>query len=308
MDKVGISVVIISWNTRDITDKCLSCLKKAIDYVRDSAIVEVVVSEHASKDGSHEMIAKKHPWVKLKPAGKDLGYAKGNNFGFKFTNPMNKYLLLLNNDAYVKEATFADALAYFEKYPECDVLGPRLVYLDGGFQPSAGYLPTPFSVWAWIWGFDLLPFIRPLLKPVHPKNRDFFKSRRQVGWVMGAFMFMRREVFEKTHGFDEHFFMYMDEVEWACRVQKAGYRIFFTPSFTVTHIGRASAFGDPKELARIFNLEIMGLVYYLRKHYPAHISWLLPIIKVGLTARFVAFSLLGNKIRQQGYKEALVQL
>ena len=308
MKKVGVSVVIISWNTRDITDKCLGYIKKAIDYVKDWADVEVIVSEHASKDGSAEMIAKKHPWVKLRPAGDDLGYGKGNNFGFKHTNPKNQYLLLLNNDAYVRKDTFADALGYFKDHPDCDVLGCRLVYKDGRFQPSGGYLPTPFSVWAWIWGVDLIPVVGGFFKQVHPKNPDFFKSDREIGWVMGAFVFMRREVFEKTHGFDEKFFMYMEEVEWCRRVWKAGFRIFYSPKFTITHIGKASAFGDPEELAKIFNMEIMGLIYYLRKHYPGQVPWLLPVIKLGIFARYLAFTLLGNKIRQRGYQKALKQL
>lgn len=304
MPKVGISVIIISWNTRDITDKCLGYIKEAIDYVKGRADVEVIVSEHASKDGSAEMIAKKHPWVKLVPAGKDLGYGKGNNFGFKHTNPKYNYLLLLNNDAYVRKATIVDALAYFERHPECDVLGCRLVYKDGRFQPSGGYLPTPLSVWTWIWGFDLLPVIGNYLKQVHPKNPNFFKNDREVGWVMGAFVFMKRRVFEKTKGFDENFFMYMEEVEWCRRVWDAGFRICYTPKFTITHIGKASAFNDPQELAKIFNFEIMGLVYYLRKHYPGQIPSLMPIIRIGVLARYLAFSILGNDIRKQGYLKA----
>lgn len=308
MAKIGVSVIIISWNTRDITDKCLSYLKEAIDYVKEQAEVEVIVSEHASKDGSAEMIAKKYPWVKLKPAGADLGYGKGNNFGFKHTNPKNKYLLLLNNDAYVRKSTISDSLKYFEKNPDCDVLGCRLVYRDGRFQPSAGYLPTPLSVWAWIWGLDLIPLIGGFFKPVHPKNPSFFKFDREVGWVMGAFVFMKREVFEKTQGFDEKFFMYMEEVEWCRRVWKAGFRICYTPKFTITHIGKASAFGDPAELAKIFKMEMMGLIYYLRKHYPGQVSWLLPLIKIGVFARFLIFTLLGNKIRRQGYWQVLRQL
>ena len=308
MRKVGVSVIIISWNTRDITDKCLSYMKKAIDYVKDEADVEVIVSEHASKDGSAEMIAKKHSWVKLKPAGKDLGYGKGNNFGFKHTNHKYEYLLLLNNDAYVRKTTIADALSYFKKNSNCDVLGCRLVYKDGRFQPSAGSLPTPLSVWAWIWGVDLLPIVGSIFKPVHPKNPSFFKSDREVGWVMGAFVFMKRKVFEKTSGFDENFFMYMEEVEWSRRVKMKGFRVCYTPRFTITHIGKASAFGDPVELAKIFRMEIMGLVYYLRKHYPNQVIWLLPIIKVGIFARYCAFTLLRNEIRKQGYLNALKEL
>lgn len=308
MPKPGVSVVIVSWNTRDITDKCLACMKKAVDFVKDRVNVEVIVVENGSSDGSFEMIAKKHPWAKLINSGEDLGYAKGNNFGVKKTNKNNEYLLLLNNDAYVRESTISDALNFLEKHPGCDVLGYRLQYEDGRFQPSAGFLPTPISVWGWIWGLDRLPLIKYLFKPVHPKDPAFFKSNREVGWVMGAFLFLKREVFEKTHGFDEKIFMYMEEVEWCRRVRDLGYGIWYTPKFTITHVDKASAFGDPKELTKIFRREILGLVYYLRKHYRKQIWWLLSIIKIGVLVRWLAFSLLGNDMRKEAYWQTLHEL
>ena len=125
---------------------------------------------------------------------------------------------------------------------------------------------------------------------------------------MGAFLFIKREVFEKTHGFDENFFMYMEEVEWCRRVHEAGYHIWYSPKFTITHVDKASAFGDPKELAKIFRKEILGLVYYLRKHYRQQIWWLLPIIKIGTLLRFLVFALLGNKMRQEAYLRTLQEL
>ena len=308
MDKTGISVVIVSWNTKDITDKCLLCMKKAVDFVKNRADVEVIVVENASDDGSPEMIAKKHPWVKLEPSGADLGYGKGNNFGFKRTNSKNKYLLLLNNDAYVEKETLAKALDFFEKYPKCDVLGCKLHYEDGRFQPSAGYLPTPISVWSWIWGLEIIPLVGKLFSPFHPKDPKFFKRARQVGWVQGAFLFMKREVFVKTKGFDENFFLYMEEVEWCRRAKEKGYRIWYTPDFSVTHVDKASAKGDPKELAKIFRREILGFVYYLRKNYPNQIWWLLPAVKAGVFLRLVIFSVMGNKMRQDAYSQTLKEL
>ena len=89
MKKIGISVVIVSWNTKDITGRCLSAMKKAVDYVKNRADVEVIVVENDSEDGTPEMISKKHPWVKMIPSGSDLGYGKGNNFGFARANKKN---------------------------------------------------------------------------------------------------------------------------------------------------------------------------------------------------------------------------
>ncbi|HKB88346.1 MAG TPA: glycosyltransferase family 2 protein [Patescibacteria group bacterium] len=308
MNRPGISVVIVSWNTKDITDRCLSAMKKAVAKVKSKADVEVIVVENDSEDGTAEMIAKKHPWVKLKPSGSDLGYGKGNNFGYKKANPKYDYLLLLNNDAYVNEDTLVKSLEYMEKNTNCDVLGCQLRFLDGRFQPSAGFLPNPTSVWSWIWGLDLVPGVNKLFKPFHPTDKDFFKKDREVGWTMGAFLFMKMEVFKKSGGFDENFFMYMEEVEWCRRVNMAGYKIWYTPGFWITHVDKASAMGKPEELAKIFRREILGFVYYLRKNYANQEYWFMPSIKAGIILRYLTFSILGNKMRQDAYSQTLKEL
>lgn len=305
MEKIGISVVIVSWNTKDITDKCLAQMKQAVDFVKDRADVEVIVVENASDDGSEQMIAKKYPWVALKPSGSDLGYGKGNNYGYKRTNPKYKYLLLLNNDAYVERETLTKCLDYFEENFECDVLGCKLHYEDGRFQPSAGYLPTPASVWSWIWGLELLPVIGKIFSPFHPKDPAFFEKTRRVGWVMGAFLFMKKEVYAKSKGFDENFFLYMEEVEWCRRVKEAGGKIWYNPAFSITHVDKASAKGDRLELSKIFRREILGFVYYLNKNYKNQSWWFIPAIKLGVAVRLLAFTLLGNKMRQDAYKQTL---
>lgn len=305
MKRPGISAVIVSWNTKDITDKCLAAMKKAIAKVKDKADVEVIVVENDSEDDTPEMIAKKHPWVKLKPSGSDLGYGKGNNYGYARANHKYDYLLLLNNDAYVNEDTLLDSLEYMQNNPDCDVMGCQLRFEDGRFQPSAGYLPTPMSVWSWIWGLELVPGIKSLFKPFHPKEKDFFKKDREVGWTMGAFLFMKMDIYKESKGFDENFFMYMEEVEWCRRVREAGGHIFYTPKFWVTHLDKASAMGKPEELAKIFRREILGFVYYLNKNYKSQSWWTIPAVKLGITIRLMIFTLIGNKMRQDGYKQTL---
>ena len=308
MKRPGLSVVIVSWNTKDITDKCLSSMKKAVESARDVLDTEVIVVENASEDGTPEMIAKKHPWVKLIPSGSDLGYGKGNNFGYNRANHKNEYLLLLNNDAYVNEDTLVKSLEFMQKNKECDVLGCTLKFLDGRFQPSAGFLPTPASVWTWIWGLSLVPGIKSLFKTFHPMDKDFFKKDREVGWTMGAFLFMKMETFKESKGFDENFFMYMEEVEWCRRAKKAGCSIWYTPGFWVTHVDKASAMGKPEELAKIFRREILGFVYYLRKNYPSEAWWFIPAIKAGVMVRLFAFTLLRSKMRQDAYLQTFREL
>jgi len=307
-NKPGVSVVIVSWNTRDITDKCLASMKKAVDFAKDKINVEVIVAENASEDGTFEMIEKKHPWVKLYNTGDDLGYGKGNNYGFKRSNPKFEYILLLNNDAFVDKETLVKAVEFMKNNPQADVMGCGLRYEDDRFQPSAGYLPTPANIWSWTWGLDLFPVVKDFFRPVHAKPGEFFKKDREAGWVMGAFLFLKREVFEKTKGFDEKFFLYGEEVEWCRRAKDKGYSIWYTPSFKITHIDKASAFGDPLELAKIFRREMLGLAYHMHKHFKKDVWWLIPVMKVGIAARYIIFSLTGNTMRSEAYKRTLKEL
>lgn len=308
MLKKGISVLIVNWNTKSVIDQCLSELKKAIDYSKEQLQVEAVVVDNGSTDGSAEMISKKYPWTKLIQSKVNLGFAKGINRGFGFTDPKNDYLLLLNSDAYVQKDTLLRSVDYFEENKKCSVLGCRLQYQDGRLQPSAGYLPDPLAVIFWMMGIDKLPLVKVWFPGVHPRTQNFFAKERKVGWVQGAFVFMKRDVFEKTNGFDINFFMYMEEVEWFYRVKKLGYETFYSPGFFVDHLDKASAHGESENLIKIYSREVKGLLYYLRKYYPDCIWYTLPVMKFGVFMRFLAFSILGNRLRSSAYREILKEL
>ena len=308
MLKPGLSIIIVTWNTKSVTDECLRRLKTAIDYVNGKLDSEVVVVDNDSNDETHKMIGEKYPWVKLVRSGINLGYAKGNNLGFRKSNPKNKYLLLLNSDAYVEKETLANSLDFINSKKECDVFGCKLLRENGSLQPSAGNLPTPLNVWSWFWGMDLVPVLNKLFHQFHPRDENFFRSDRKVGWVQGAFLFMNREVFEKTKGFDEKLFMYMDEVEWSRRVHDSGYNIFYTPGFSITHLDRASAHQNPEKMAQSYTLEVIGLVYYLRKYHPEKLGMLLPLLKLGAYLRWFAFFILGNETRKQAYMKVIKEL
>ena len=297
-----ISVIICTFNTKDMTIRCLRNLKKSIDSLDKG--VEVIVVENGT-DGTGTLLKNKFPWVKVIEPSENTGFAKGNNLGLKASNKKSKYYLLLNTDAFVKSETLTRAVDFMKAHDSCDVLGCRLNFGNGKLQGSGGYLPTPFSVFSWIWGFDLLPFVNRFLKSVHPQNPNFFKVERKVGWVMGAFLLMRHEVVDKTRGFDENFFMYMEEVEWCRRINDLGFNIWYTPSFAITHLDKASSKKYPDKLRKIYRNEILGVIYYLRKYYPTHIKWMLPIIKLGLYTRIFVFTLIGNKMRQEAYLETV---
>lgn len=289
----SISVVIVSYNTKDITDKCLNC-------IGDQA--EVIVVDNASTDGSVEMIRRKYPKVKLLAQKTNTGFTGGNNIGMQASS--GDYILLLNSDAFLEKDTLRKCLDYMQTNPRCDVLGCRLTFADGSFQPSAGYLPNPINTFLWVWGVDVLPVFKHLIPSVHPQQAAFFTAR-QVGWVTGAFMFMKRPVYEKTRGFDEKFFMYMEEVDWCKRIDQAGFQVWYTPNFSVVHLqGASNKFDMSRGLVR----EMQGLVYYFNKHY-RYISGLMKlVIWWGNLARIVAFTVVGKPERADVYRTIIKAL
>ncbi len=299
---MDLSVIVLSFNTKDITNECLEKLKKAVDFAEKEIGLksEVIVLDNASSDGSIDLISQKHSWVKLITSPVNTGFSGGNNLAMKECK--GKHILLLNSDAFVKENTLIDAINFFESHPDCDVLGCKLEFAHGSLQPSAGYLPTPINTTFWISGLSLLPFADYFVKPIHPKNDSFFEKMRQVEWVMGAFFMLNREVYERTKGFDDSIFMYGEEVEWCKRIEKKGFKMYYCPDFSITHLDKASSKG---ELAKPLLNEVKGLVRYFHQHYKNNYFIIKIILGFFLTLRLIIFTILGKSSRRKAYFEAL---
>ena len=297
-----LTVIICTYNTKAITLKCLNKLKTSITFLAKP--VETIVIENGT-DGTGEILNKNYPWIKVITPAENTGFAIGNNLGIKASDKNTKYYLFLNSDVLIKRETLRQSVDFIEQHNACDALGCTLTLGNGKLQMSAGFFPTPTSVFTWIMGIDLLPVINRLLKSFHQRNISFFKDAKQVDWVMGAYLFMKKEVVEKTKGLDENFFMYTEEVEWCKRIKDAGYAIWYTPGFKVTHLDKASSKTNPEKYRKIAYKEIIGVIYFLKKYYPKTIHWTLTIIKIGLCLRIAAFFMLGNTPRRLTYQEVL---
>ncbi len=289
---MDLSIIILSFNTKDITGRCLNHLKKAKDYCekRLKNNIEVIVVDNGSEDGSPQMIKEDFPWVKLMALKENSGFSKGNNIGMK--KAKLPFILLLNSDVYLSEESLYKALAYFRVNLNCDVLGARLELANGKLQASAGPLPNPLNIIFWIFG--LLGF--------HPKSSSYFNKAHQVGWVMGAFFMLKRKVWEKVGGFDENLFMYLEEVEWCKRIKGQGFKVWFVPTVCAVHLHGASSNFD---YSLGFLNEIKGIKYYLLKHYRFYYVPTKLFLILGLRLRIIAFSVLGKTQRARIYLEGL---
>lgn len=302
MSNLDLSIIILSYNTKDITGRCLDKVKVAKGYCekRLKNKVQVIVVDNGSSDGSSELIKSDYPWVKLIASKTNLGFSKGNNLAMKKVK--SPFILLLNSDVYVTEESLYKALAYFRVNLNCDVLGARLNYPTGKLQPSCGSLPNPLNIIFWILGLSLLPLINNLVPSFHPKGKKYFSKAHPVGWIMGAFFMLKREVFENTGGFDENLFMHMEEVEWCKRISDCGFKIWYVPSIEVVHLHGASTNFD---LAPSFLNELKGIKYFSLKHYNSFYLLVRLFLTAGLILRVIAFSLLGKTKRARIYVEGL---
>jgi GT2 family glycosyltransferase len=299
MTDLDLTIIVLSYNTKEITDECLMRVKKASQAAEKDLgnKIQTIVVDNASEDGSAEMIKKKHSWVRLIESVVNSGFSGGNNLAMKEVK--TPFILLLNSDAYIEEDTLVKALEYFQKNPECSGLGCKLEFADGRFQPSAGFLPNPLNTMLWISGLSLLGLDA---HPIHPRDKSFFAKEKKVDWVMGAFLLIKKEVYDKTGGFDESIFMYGEEVEWCKRIKDNGFDIYYVPSFAITHLDKASSqFMLEKPLLN----EIKGIVRFFKQHYKAQYWWVKLVMRVSLMLRILAFSLLGNGQRRRAYMEAL---
>ena len=278
-----LSVIIVSYNTREMTLQCLETLYKDLALVGVENC-EVIVVDNASKDGSIEAVRSAYPDVVAVPNPRNAGFGAANNLAMGMAR--GKYFLLLNSDAFPLQGAIAAMLNCIERYPKAAMVGPRLLNADGSLQISCYRFPSPVRAWVEnLWISSVLPSGSAL--------GDYRKWAHDVECtvdsVIGACMLVRREAFEEVGGFDERYFMYQEETDWQKTFKERGWTVVFTPTSQVTHLGGASGKAESAKISETF---FESLDIYQRKHHGLFgmVQVRLAMI-VGCGARMVLWSL-----------------
>ena len=230
-----LSVIIVSFNTRDVTRECLN---RVLAY--GSGIdMEVIVVDNNSTDDSAEMVATEFPQVTLLTCEKNLGFAGGNNVGIRAA--AGRFLLLLNSDAYLFPDTLSTTLQAMAEHPKWGILGVKLVGTDDKMQPSARMLPAAWTKFLVISGIASKFSNWPFLGGPDYSGWDH-STEKTVGWVPGAFFLIRREVID-TIGFlnEKRYFLYFEEIEFCRLAAKSGWPVVFYPHAKCIHLGGQSS-------------------------------------------------------------------
>lgn len=242
-----ISVVIVSYNSRELLRACLT----SIELEEPS---EIVVIDNVSSDASAEMVRQDFPKVRLMKSEKNNGYGAAANRAIASCS--SKYVLLLNCDTLLSPGSLQALSDYLDQHPQVAIVGPSLVNPDGTPQPSCFRFPTPFQTF----------LNETSLSQIRIGNLSNGSPRvaQAVPWVLGAALAIRRLAFESLGGFDSSFFMYFEEVDLCYRLNKAGWQTHFTPAAIVTHVGGAST---KQQRSRMVLQLYKSLCHFYQLHY-----------------------------------------
>ena len=248
-----LSIVIVSWNTKDLLEACLHSI---YTYPLEQPF-EVWVVDNKSKDDTVAMVRSQFPQVELIASEENLGFAGGNNRAIPHCQ--GEYILLLNPDTELKPDALNALVAFMDAHPEAGAAGSRLLNADGTLQPSCHPRPTlSREFWRMFYLDAVVPY------GSYDMSKWQLDQPREVDVLMGASLLLRKSVLDKVGLLDEGYFMYSEEVDLCFRLQKAGWRLFWVPQSQVVHYWGQSA---KQVLAEMFLQLYRGKLRFFRKHY-----------------------------------------
>ncbi len=249
-----LSIVILNYNVRYFLELCLKSVKAATTHID----AEIIVVDNASKDDSCEMVKAQFPDVKLIENKVNLGFSKGNNIGV--AQAKGEYLCILNPDTVVAEDTFDKLLAYSKTLTNPGAIACKLI--DG----AGNYLPESKRN---------IPYVRAALKKLMGNATYYYANHleaNQVGAIdvlVGAFMFLKRSVYNEVKGFDEDYFMYGEDIDLSYKIVKAGYKNYYLGTTSVIHFKGESTLRDKNYAKRFYG----AMQIFYKKHFRKNIAF-----------------------------------
>ncbi len=261
---VDLSIIIVSWNVRELLDKCLASLQQTRRAIRpglcEEFSLEIIVVDSASEDGSVELVRERHSTVVLLPQQENVGFTRGNNIGL--ARARGAFLLLLNPDTEVSPDALAIMLDYMNRRPRVGILGPHTLNSDGSHQSTRRRFPTLLtgifeSTWLSAWA---PASVEQNYRMLDTGNDEIVEA----DWVQGSALMLRREVYEDIGGLDEGFAMYSEELDYCRRAKSAAWQVAYHGGAHITHHGGKSS--EQAGALKQIHFQSSKLRYF-RKHH-----------------------------------------
>lgn len=242
MQHLELSIIIVNYNGKNYLKDCLDSITNYCSTISN----EIIIVDNNSSDGSQQYLKENYPDVRLFEKKENLGFGKANNLGVK--NSKGDYILLLNNDTILlQDITPVIEIA---KRSEVGAVGVKMLNGEQQYTASVGKFPKPYNLLK--------------LGNLNENRSDFltgeFKTKEyNVDWVSGSFIMLKRQHWELISGFDEDFFMYVEDVDFCKKLQKHGKQIIFYSEYEYIHF---VGFNSSREL-KLIN----GYKMYANKHF-----------------------------------------
>lgn len=241
----SVAIAVVSWNTRDLLSACLDSMHADAR----SGLAEVWVVDNGSTDGSQELVRDRYPWVHLLVPDRNLGYGPAVNRVAEATDA--SWVVASNSDIELEPGALATLVAAGDADPQAGVMGPRLILSDGSTQAGVQPFPTVGNALLRnLWGYKLS---RRIAERLYLAGYWDPERPAVVDWVTGAFLLIRREVYEQIGGFDEGQWMYAEDLDICWRANQAGWNVRYVPAARVHHalsVAAEKAFGSVDQRAK----------------------------------------------------------
>jgi GT2 family glycosyltransferase len=273
---MDISVIIVNWNTRDLL---LNCIRSVHETVRGIAF-EIWVVDNGSTDGSQQALRTSFPLVHLIENTTNRGFAAANNQAMKRMS--GRYALLLNSDAALTDGAAKELLVFMESTPTAGMACGQLLNPDGSLQNSIANFPTLMTL------ISNETLLRILFPEKFPSKRRHYSGPIPVESGIGACLMVRKAAMDSVGIFDERYFFFFEETDWAYRMQQDNWRIFFVPAARIIHAQGKSAGNSVSSRILYYRSRYM----YLKKWHPESFFLMASILFIRLLVNAL-LSLLG---------------
>lgn len=258
---MDLSHILVNYHSREPLLEVLASLPNGAAGLQS----ETVVIDNSHGDGTAEALATKFPAVRIIANAENVGYARAVNQGLRATS--GAFVLVMNPDCEVPSGAIRTLVDHLRAHPRAGIAGPRILNSDGTLEYSARAFPDPFTFL-----FNRYSLLTRLF-PRNPWSRRYLMtdwdhaSVRDVDWLSGACMVVRRAAIDEVGPMDEAFFMFNEDVDWCRRMKRAGWGVVYVPDATVVHHIGASR---KRTANRVILERHRGMIHYFRKHHPSN--------------------------------------
>ncbi len=231
---LDLSIIIVTFNTVDLTLDCLASIRERVRGLS----YEIIIADNNSRDGTSQAIEQNYPDAVLIRNKENIGFAKANNQAIKISK--GRIILLLNSDTLICDDSIQKILLFMSENSEIGILSPKLKNFDGTTQLfGCGYFPTVRRIFNQLFLFARLLKKSSFFRGVNKYTLD---SSGYVDWVASTAMFIKREVIQLTGGLPEHYFMYLEDVEFCYVARQNGIGVYFKHDCSIKHLGMGSSY------------------------------------------------------------------